>query len=426
MPSPAEHSRLSASNAHRWMECTAAPWLESSFPQRGDTFNSAEGTLAHAICELYARRKFCGLSTRKFNSEIKKLIDPVPVFKTALGEEKPLYSEQEMQACAEEYVQLILEVTQSYASPPTVLLEQRVDLTDIIPEGFGTCDCCIIGGDTLTIIDYKHGKGHVVDAMGNPQMRLYALGALKLFLPVYGDAIKHVNTIICQPRITTDYSRESLTVDELTAWGEKLKPIAYKAYHNQGTFKGGEHCLWCAAKQVCRARAEYQLSLASSEFAECVTPKQAQDKGEPVDAESREVLGLPPILTDEQVGEVLHRAETLVAWYKDVCDYALQAALTGHTIPGYKAVEGRSTRQFADAEKAIQTLLDAGVDRAKLYKPEEAKTLAQIESAIGKKAFAELLPENAIIRPKGKPTLVPDTDNRPAYSAAAADFANVI
>lgn len=179
MPTPKKHALLSASGAHRWLACTAAPHFEENFPDSTSPY-AEEGTLAHAICELYARKKFTVMSTRKFNSELKKL------------QANPIYAE-EMLRTAEAYVGYLTEKAMQYDFAPHVALEVKVNLTDYIPEGFGTCDCIMIGGDTLHITDYKHGKGVKVSAVDNPQMQLYALGALRLYKPVYGDRIKRVS-----------------------------------------------------------------------------------------------------------------------------------------------------------------------------------------------------------------------------------------
>ena len=196
MPTPRQHALLSASSAHRWLACTAAPHFEESFPD-GTSSYAEEGTLAHAICELYARKKFTVLSTRKFNSELKKL------------QARPLYSD-EMLRTAEAYVDYLTEKAMQYATSPHVAMEVKVDLTAYIPDGFGTCDCIMIGGDTLHITDYKHGKGVPVSAENNPQMRLYALGALRLYGPIYGDQIKRVSMGICQPRLSQEASEDAL------------------------------------------------------------------------------------------------------------------------------------------------------------------------------------------------------------------------
>lgn len=231
MPTPTEHALLSASSAHRWLVCTAAPRFEAQFPAVTSEY-AEEGQTAHSVCELYARKKFTVMTNRKFNAELKML------------KERPYYAD-EMLKTAETYVEYLTEKAMSYKEKPYVTQEIKVDFSDYVPEGFGTCDCVMIGGDTLHITDYKHGKGVPVSAVGNPQMRLYALGALKFFAPVFGDTIKNVSMGICQPRLSEEASEEHLTVDELKMWGESIKPLAKEAHDGPGVFCPGEHCRFC-------------------------------------------------------------------------------------------------------------------------------------------------------------------------------------
>lgn len=392
MATPAKHALLSASAAHRWLKCTAAPTYEMQFPPKTSEY-AEEGTLAHSICELYARKKFTVMSTRKFNSELKKL------------QEHPLYK-PEMLTTAESYVLYLYGVCMRYEGMPHVNMEVRVDLSDYVPQGFGTCDCIIIGGDTLHITDYKHGQGVVVEAEGNPQMMLYALGALKRYTPVFGDKIKRVSMAIVQPRVTQDVKECEMTVDELLAWGENVvKPAAQKAFNGEGEFCAGAHCKFCRGRDVCPARAK--LNTALEDFKDCITPDKAQN---PLDPAARKVLGLPPVLTDAEVGDLLTRGANLVEWYEGLRSYALQAILDGKEIPGYKVVEGRSVRAFRDTDAALQKLMDSGFDKAVIY-DYEPKTLAQLEKIVGAKRFAELLGDQ-IVKPKGKATLTDEKDPR--------------
>ena len=278
----------------------------------------------------------------------------------------------------------------------------------------------ISGGDTLHITDYKHGQGVVVEAEGNPQMMLYALGALKRYTPVFGDKIKRVSMAIVQPRVTQDVKECEMTVDELLAWGENVvKPAAQKAFNGEGEFCAGAHCKFCRGRDVCPARAK--LNTALEDFKDCITPDKAQN---PLDPAARKVLGLPPVLTDAEVGDLLTRGANLVEWYEGLRSYALQAILDGKEIPGYKVVEGRSVRAFRDTDAALQKLMDSGFDKAVIY-DYEPKTLAQLEKIVGAKRFAELLGDQ-IVKPKGKATLTDEKDPRAAYSSAVVDFAGVV
>lgn len=407
MPTPKAHALLSASSAHRWLNCTAAPLFEQNFPN-GTSEYAEEGTVAHSVCELYARKKFTVMSTRKFNSELKKL-QAHPLFK------------DEMIRTAEAYVEYLTEKAMGYTKTPHIVFEVRVDLTEYIPDGFGTCDNAMIGDDTLHITDYKHGKGVKVDAKGNPQMRLYALGVLKLYLPIFGNTIKKVSMGICQPRLSEEASEDVLTVEELLAWGESIKPVAQEAYNGPGNFCPGDHCRFCRGKAQCRARAEQNSAYA--DFKDCVPAGKIPPEQAALPAEARAVLGLPPILTDAEIGELLIKAESLVQWYKDLQAYATEALLSGKEIPGWKVVAGKSNRAFKDTDAAIKAVIGLGYDEAMLYE-RKPKTLTEIEALLGKKKFAEAMADH-VTKPMGKPTLAPASDKREAYKTAAADFAGV-
>lgn len=407
MPTPTEHALLSASSAHRWLACTAAPRFEEQFPN-GTSDYAEEGSLAHSICELYARKHFTVMTNRKFNSELKKL------------QAKPHYSD-EMLKTAEKYVDYLREKAMSYPTTPYVTFEVKVDFSDYVPEGFGTCDCVMIGGDTLHITDYKHGKGVEVSAEENPQMRLYALGALKMFAPVFGDSIKKVSMGICQPRITDDESEDGMTVEELREWGEGIKPRAKEAYDGPGTFCPGEHCRFCKGKAQCRARADQNTAF--EDFKDFAIEGKAAPELQALSPETRAVIGLPPMLSDAEIGDLLVRAEGLVQWYKDLCEYATQNILNGKEIPGWKVVAGKSNRAFKDVGEAFSKVIEAGYDEALLYERKPI-TLTGVESLLGKAKFETLL-KDCVHKPLGKPTLVPLSDKREPYSTAAADFAGV-
>lgn len=402
MSTPKKHALLSASGAHRWLACTAAPHFEENFPD-GTSPYAEEGTLAHAICELYARKKFADITTRRFNSELKKL------------QAHEMYSD-EMLRTADAYVTYLTEKAMSYTATPHAAMEVRVDLTDYIPDGFGTCDCIMVGGDTLHITDYKHGKGVPVSAVENPQMRLYALGALRLYSAVYGDQIKKVSMGICQPRLSEDASEDALTVEELLAWGERIKPIAKDAYDGPGTFCPGDHCRFCKGKAQCRARAAHFAG-----FSDYTGIEIAGRLDE--DTRTDRIADGTPILSNADVADLLVKAEGLAAWYKDLQTYASAVLLDGGEVPGWKLVEGRSNRAFTDADAAVKKLIDAGYDEALIY-DRKPKTLSELERMLGKKTFSELL-SGFVTKPKGKPTLVPESDCRDAYCPGAAEFEGV-
>lgn len=409
MGTPTQHAELSASSSSRWLNCTAAPRFEDNFPDETSEY-AEEGTLAHQFSEIAAQYNFNLITKRKKNSQIKKL------------QKEPLYKD-EMLTTSEFYAQYLFDKSLTFAQKPYVALEVRVDFSDYVPEGFGTCDCIMIGGDTLHITDYKHGKGVPVSAEGNSQMRLYALGALKKYSPIFGDSIKKVSMAIVQPRITEDVSEETLTVEQLIEWGNWVRPIAEKAYYGMGEFHSGSWCRFCKGKAVCKARAENYTAL------EDFKDFDIEGKLSEADVLAREdaiCLGaeVPGVLSDAEIGDLLIRGAELVQWYGDLKSYALGAILDGKEIPGWKAVEGKSERAFTDENAAIQKLKDSGYEEEKLYKPKEALSLSNLEKLVGKKKFAELVGE-FITKPHGKPTLASENDKRAAYSPASVDFAEV-
>ena len=397
MPTPEKHALLSASSASRWLHCTAAPRFEEQFPEKTSEY-AEEGRLAHAICELKVIKKFTTqLTPRTYTTRLNKL------------KKDPLYTD-EMDKTSDLYVEHLTEKAMTYDSTPSVAVEVQVDFAEYVPEGFGTCDCIMIGGDTLNITDYKHGKGVPVSAEGNAQMRLYALGALKRYASIYGNTIKNVCMTIDQPRIQDEPSTETITVEELRAWGESIKPAAAKAYMGLGEFCPGEHCRFCRGKAQCKARAAINTALEG--FKDCV----------PQNGEKPPLFG-QGVLTDEEIGDLLVRGKELAAWYKDLEEYALNALLNGGTIPGWKAVAGRSNRTFADTDAAIAAVIAAGYDEALVYE-RKPKTLTELEKLMGKAEFTAKLGAY-VVKPLGKPTLAPMTDKREPYSPAAADFAEV-
>ena len=391
---PEKHALLSASSASRWLICTASPRFEEDLPEIDSTY-AEEGRLAHAIAEIKVLKKFTDMTGRAYTTRLNNL-------------KKDTLYDQEMDKTTDLYIEHLTEQAVLYDSSPTVAAEVKVDFGEYVPEGFGTCDCVMIGGDTLSITDYKHGKGVPVSAVGNPQMRLYALGALKRYAPVFGDTIKQIRMTIDQPRLDS-YTSDIITVEELRAWGESIKPIAQKAFSGLGEFVPGEHCRFCRGKAQCRARANVNTAL--EDFKGCALP------GEPAPDD------LTRTLTDAEIGDLLIRGQQLVQWYKDLEDYATKALLDGKPIEGWKLVAGRSNRAFSDTDAAINAAIEAGYDKSLLYdlKP---KTLSEIEKLMGKSEFADKI-GSYVIKPPGKPTLAPATDKREAYNPAAADFAGI-
>lgn len=369
---PIDHAVLSASSSHRWLHCTPSAQLERGFENK-DTTAAAEGTAAHALCEYKLRK--------------------------ALGEkagERPVseYDSQEMEEYTDDYVTYILEqleLAKKNCSDPLLLIEQRLDFSSYVPDGFGTGDCLIISDDTLHIIDFKYGVGVLVDAENNPQMMLYALGALSLYDSLYD--IKKVSMTIFQPR-RENISAWEVPVSELLNWAEnELKSKALLASKGEGEFCTGEWCTFCRAKVKCRARAEASLELAKYEFQ------------------------MPPLLDDSEIEEILEKIDTLTDWAGKIKDYAFNAALRGKQWNNFKLVEGRSNRKYIDEKAAAEAVKKYGKD------PYEHKVLGitAMTKLLGKKQFEELL-GGLICKPQGKPTLVPMSDKRPAINTAQADF----
>lgn len=370
-----EHALLSASASHRWLHCTPSARLEEQFPESTSEY-AEEGRLAHEIAELKLRKTFTEpMGPAKFRAALKKL------------QEKPLYQE-EMLGHTDAYLDYVSGVVHAYGFPPYVTVEKRLDYSAYAPEGFGTGDCIVIGGQVLHVVDLKYGKGVPVSAEENPQMKLYALGALRAYSLLYD--IQTVKLAIVQPRLDSISEFEIPAADLLT-WGESIKPVAQSAWEGKGEYTPGEWCQFCRAKALCRARADFNTSL-------------------------EEYHGMkPPLISNEEVGQILIRALDLAKWASNLEDYALSECLAGREIPGWKAVEGRSVRQFDDTDKAFDVLKKAGYDEAVLYE-RKPLTLANVEKLIGKKLFTELL-ERHVIRPPGKPALAQESDNRKAITA---------
>lgn len=408
MPTPEQHALLSASSAGRWLVCTAAPRFEEQFPESTSEY-AEEGRLAHSFCELKLLKKFTvSIKPKTFTARINKL------------KKDALYN-PEMEKTSDIYIEHLTERAMQFDTTPYVTAEVRVDFSEYVPEGFGTCDCVMIGGDTIIITDYKHGKGVAVSAENNSQMKLYALGALKKYRAIYGDTIKKVVLVIEQPRISEEPSIWETTVDGLIAWGESIKPIAEKAFRGLGEFVPGEHCRFCRGKAQCKARADVHTAL--EEFKDCVPLNSlSPEELEQVEADGQD--GIPVnVLSDAEIGDLLIRGSELVSWYKDLEEYALNATLNGKEIPGWKAVAGRANRALTDVDATFKAIVAAGYDEALLYE-RKPLTLSALETLIGKKDFAEKFGQ-FITKPLGKPTLVPMSDKREPYNAAAADFAGV-
>ena len=370
---PKGHAILSASSSERWLNCPPSARLCEAYEDKGSDY-AAEGTDAHALCEFRLKQAL-GIQAE---SPIEALA---------------WYSE-EMEDCAAGYAAYVVELLESAkqtCSDPVVLIEQRVDFSRWVQDGFGTADCILIADGTLNICDYKHGKGVEVSAEQNPQMMLYALGALEIFDGIYD--IDTVSMTIYQPR-KSNISVYEMAKDELLEWADtELKQKAQLAYEGQGDFHCGEWCRFCKAKAECRERAEANLDLTRYDFQ------------------------TPALLNDEEIADILGKVDALTAWAFDVKEYALQQAVSGKDWTGWKLVEGRSNRRYTDEAAVTQAVTNAGFD------PYERKVLGitAMQKLLGKTRFEELLAPY-IEKPQGKPTLVPESDKRPAMNTAKNDF----
>lgn len=370
---PKAHATLSASSSERWLNCPPSARLCENYEDRGSDY-AAEGTDAHALCEFRLKQAL-GIPAE----------DPI---------ENLSWYDTEMEECAQgyaAYVVELLETAKQTCSDPVVMIEQRVDFSRWVQDGFGTADCIVIADGVMSICDYKHGKGVEVSAVGNPQMRLYTLGALEIFDGIYD--IDQVCMTIFQPR-KGNVSTDVIDKEALLEWANgDLAEKAKLAYEGRGDFHCGEWCRFCKAKAECRERAAANLELARYEFE------------------------APVLLENHEIADILGKIDALTAWANDVKEYALQQAINGKEWSGWKLVEGRSNRKYISEAVVAATVERAGFD------PYEKKILGvtAMQKLLGKSRFEELLAPY-IEKPQGKPTLVPDSDKRPAMNTAKNDF----
>lgn len=399
---PIKHALLGASSAHRWLNCPPSARLTENMPDTPSEY-AAAGTLAHEIAELKARNYFIEtLSKCAYNSRLKNL-------------QASEHYDKGMDSATDEYLEHLKARAMTYPSAPAVALEVRVDFSDIVPDGYGTADCVMIGSGCLDIIDYKNGAGVVVEAENNPQMMLYAWGALNLYRPIFGDTIDRVHMSIVQPNAGGVREFECAAAN-LKTWvdGEVILKAA-QAIKGEGDFNPGDWCRFCKAKAQCSARAAKMLELEPLAEVAAMPVSRAEKLG---------LIGETSVLTDAEIGDILTRAQNIAAWVKDLESYALTASLEGRQIAGWKAVEGRGTREWkGGTDTAFDHLQERGVPRALLYE-EKPVSVAGLEKSMGKKVFAETA-EGLWVKKPGKPTLVPESDGRPAYNAAETAFEKV-
>ncbi len=368
------HALLSASSAHRWMACTPSVRLTEHYPDTTSDY-AAEGTLAHELCELNLTKYFVkGVGPKTY---AKKL----DVFKA-----NALWHD-EMLGHAEAYFDYVKEIYLKYKGTPFIAVEKRVDYSAYAEKGFGTADCIIISGNDLHVIDFKYGKGVPVAAESNPQLMLYALGAVSMYRMLY--AIKTIHLHVFQPRINNT-SEWTLDIDALDAFAEEVKVKAQEALRGDGAFVAGEHCRFCPARSNCRTRADENIKLAGF------------------------VKQKPPLLSNDEIGEYLKIGADVKKWLEEIKAFALSECLAGRDVKGWKAVEGRGSSDWTDGDKAFETLMANGVDESILYE-RVPLSLAKTEKVIGKKQFNALVGDFVVKNP-GKPALVLETDKRKAIT----------
>ena len=367
-----KHAVLSASSSHRWLACPPSALLCAKEKDKPSDF-ALQGTDAHTLCE-HKLKIALGQQSK----------DPV---------ENLTFYDEEMAECTDMYAQYVIEQlseAKERCKDPIVLIEQHLDFSQWVPDGFGTGDCVLVSDDTLTVLDFKYGLGILVDAENNPQMMCYALGALSLFDGIYD--IKDITMTIFQPR-REHISTFTISKEELLSWAENtLAPTAKLAAKGEGDYKAGEHCQFCKVKATCRKRAEYNLMLARYDFE------------------------MPANLEDEEIEVILLKADELVSWINDIKEYALKQAISGKEWNDWKLVEGRSVRKYVDDKAVAETVENAGFD------PYEKKVIGitAMTKMLGKSKFEELL-SGLIEKPQGKPTLVPMSYKRPTMKKTAKD-----
>ena len=380
---PGLHALLSPSAAHRWLNCTAAPLLEADVKDEGSEY-AEEGTLAHAYCAAKLKA-FLGLP---YNDELAE-IDGL----------KDKYHTGEMDEYTDTYKTIVLEkysAARKKTADALLLVETRLDFGSFVPDAFGTADAIIIADGTMEVIDFKYGKGVKVSAVENPQMMIYGLGAWDAFCDEY--RIERVKMTIVQPRID-NLSEYEITARDLLTWAkDTLKPKAEEAYSGKGVQKPGAWCQFCKVKSSCRKLAKQCRSVADKDV-KLLTPEEL----------ARDILPVLPIVK---------------TWLSGVEDYALAQALSGVQLPGWKIVEGRSVRKIVDTDAAITALTRAGYKTTKILKPQELRTITELEKLVGKKQFNAICGDY-IDKPQGKPALAPESDKRPALDPAAEDFKDV-
>lgn len=384
------HALLSASGASRWMNCTPSAKLEDEYGVNETSVYAKEGTLAHELAELYLRKDTLQtISELDFNAEFEKIMSD-ELFNEEMLDVVPIYTDY----CTEQLIE-----AKAHNQLAVMEIEQKLNLTEYVPESFGTADCAIIDDDIMEVIDLKYGKGVPVYAEWNKQLMLYGLGALRKYDTLYD--ITEIRLTIVQPRIN-NISSWQISVEELTKWAEEeLKPRAELAFNGEGELNPGDWCRFCAVRNRCRKLYEQQLEMAKHEFSE------------------------PELLTDEEIADIVLRTPKLIEWANSIAEYAQQLAVKENKHwPGLKLVEGISRRKWSDEDKAAEAIFARlpEISEDEVFNM-KLKPITQIEKIVGKSRFEEVLAD-VVVKPQGKPTLVSEDDKRPAmgYEQAQLDF----
>ena len=367
-----KHALLSPSSSHRWMNCTPSARLEEPYESTSSAA-SEEGTVAHELAEHAIRKYLAG--------EYTPLLDELPVPEEIASNK---YYGPEMNRYVTDYVCYVCDIYEREGNAK-MSIERRFDLTQYVPECFGSCDCDIVGKTVINIIDLKYGKGVQVDANGNSQLMMYAIGVLNSLEPQHRSKIGKVRMHIAQVRLG-NYSVFEMSARDLTHWAiHVLRPTAEKAFAGQGEVKVGAHCKFCKFKAQCRAQRDALVN----EF---------------------ETHGETKALSLEEIGDILNKADMFSDWLASVKQFAMSEALSGKHINGWKLVEGRSARVIKDEAEALKRLTEAGFDREALINT-KIKGIGDLERTVGKKPLTVLL-DGVMVKSQGAPTLAPESDKR--------------
>lgn len=384
------HALLSASKAERWLNCTPSAKLEDEYGDKRSSVYADEGTLAHELAELYLRKDALqNISEQEFDAKLEEIMA------------NELFNEEMLDIVPDYTDYCIAQLGAAQEDNPYAFMEieQKLDLTEYVPESFGTSDCIIVNDNVMEVIDLKYGKGVPVYAEWNRQLMLYGLGALRKYDTMYD--IKRVELTIAQPRLR-NISSWSISVEELKEWAEEeLKPKAQLAFNGEGELSAGDWCRFCAVRNQCRKLYEQQMEIAKHEFAD------------------------PELLTDEEIADIVKRVPKFIEWADSIVEYAQSKAVNENKEwPGLKLVEGISRRKWADEDKASNAIFARfpELSEDEIFNT-KLKPITSIEKLVGKSRFNELL-SDVVIKPQGKPTLVPLEDKRPAmgYAQAQMDF----